>query len=293
VELKSDVVSDSPHWFTTAVSAPVEVGTVVVDEARIAYRAWGSPRDPGVLLVHGSAANARWWDHIAPQLAHGRHVVAFDFSGHGDSEWRPSYAQAVWARELRAVVRQVMQPKPVVVAHSMGGKVAYRAALEGMDGDVAAIVFLDANFVHQLRPETAARVRARAKRGRRIYPDVGSVVEAFRPVGVRSAALPRFFAEHVGVHSAQRVTGGWSWKFDPAVAAASADTLPELSRLACPARLLRAEAGSTVDDSAVAQLSAQLGRSITIDVVPGSGHHMMFDAPLELVSTLQNMLVHR
>jgi pimeloyl-ACP methyl ester carboxylesterase len=243
------------------------------------------------VLVHGSAANARWWDHIAPQLADGRHVVAMDFSGHGDSEWRTSYEQAGWASELRTVVRDVMQPKPFVIAHSMGGKVAYRAALEGMDREVGAIVFLDSNFVHQLRPERAVLQRARAERTRRVYPDAESIIAAFRPVGVRSA-LPRFIAEHVGVQSAERVSGGWSWKFDTAVSAASADALPELARLACPARLLVAEVDSIVDDSAVAELSARLGHTIAIGVVPESGHHMMFDAPVELVSTLRNALVH-
>lgn len=285
-----DLVAESPQWFTAALSAPVEAGATVVDGARICYRAWGDSRDPGVLLVHGSAANARWWDHIAPQLADGRHVVAIDLSGHGDSAWRTSYGQALWARELRAVVRDVMQPKPIVIAHSMGGKVAYRAALEGMDREVEAIVFVDSNFVHQLRPESAARQRARSRRVRRVYPDKVSVVDAFRPFGFRSA-LPRFFAEHVGWHSAERVSGGWSWKFDNAVYAASADTLPGLSRLACPARLLRADVGSVLDDAAVAELSARLDDTIAIDVVPQSGHHMMFDAPVELVSALRNVLV--
>jgi len=269
----------------------VEVGTVVVDGARVSYREWGDPRDPGVVFVHGSTANARWWDHIAPQLADGRHVVAIDLSGHGDSDWRPSYSQAVWANELRAVVRYVMQANPIVIAHSMGGKVAYRAALKGMDREVGAIVFVDSNFVHQLRSERAALQRARSERRRRVYPDVESVINAFRPVGGRSV-LPRFFAEHVGVQSAERVSGGWSWKFDTAVSAASADILPELSRLACPARLLRAESGSIVDDSAVAEIAARLGETLAVDVVPESGHHMMFDAPVELVSALRNVLVH-
>ena len=119
-----------------------------------------------------------------------------------------------------------------------------------------------------------------AERARRVYPDAESIIEAFRPVGLRSA-LPRFIAEHVGVQSAEQVSGGWSWKFDTAVSAASADTLPELARLACPARLLLAEVDSIVDDSAVAELSARLGHTIAIGVVPESGHHMMFDAPVE------------
>src|SRR6186713_3289829 len=103
--LPGDGAATTPDWFRAAIDTPGQAHNLMVGGARICYRAWGRPRDPGVVLVHGSAANARWWDHIAPQLADGRHVVAIDLSGHGDSQWRDSYQQAVWADELRAVVR--------------------------------------------------------------------------------------------------------------------------------------------------------------------------------------------
>ena len=78
----------TPTWFTDALAHAVRHADVTVDGARIAYRAWGKPGRQGVVLVHGGAAHAGWWDHIAPFLAAEHRVVAIDLSGHGDSDHR-------------------------------------------------------------------------------------------------------------------------------------------------------------------------------------------------------------
>ncbi len=118
-----------PRWFVTALSAPAERGTVIVDAAAISYRAWGDRGADGLVLVHGGAAHARWWDHIAPLLAVGRRVVALDLSGHGDSGHRDAYGLDLWARETLAVAADAGIGGPaIVIGHSMGGAVALRAA---------------------------------------------------------------------------------------------------------------------------------------------------------------------
>ena len=58
-----------PDWFTEALAAPAADAGVEVAGARISYRTWGRTGRPGVVLVHGTAAHAHWWDHIAPFLA--------------------------------------------------------------------------------------------------------------------------------------------------------------------------------------------------------------------------------
>jgi pimeloyl-ACP methyl ester carboxylesterase len=91
------MTDEIPAWFSTALAAPAEDGSVDVDGARIRYRAWGNRGACGVVLVHGGAAHARWWDHVGPQLSSGMRVVAPDLSGHGDSDWRKQYSLEYWA----------------------------------------------------------------------------------------------------------------------------------------------------------------------------------------------------
>ena len=80
-----------PAWFSDAIGTEAETAVIDVDGVPVAYRAYGAPGPAGLVLVHGGAAHARWWDHIAPLLAPGRRVVAIDLSGHGDSGRREKY----------------------------------------------------------------------------------------------------------------------------------------------------------------------------------------------------------
>ena len=130
-----------PAWFTKALDAPVTEGQAVVDEVPIAYRAWGAPGRRGIVLVHGGAAHARWWDHIGPLLASDRRVVALDLSGHGDSGRRESYSFDAWAREILAVAAEAGLDAPTVIGHSMGGVVTLRlAALHGSRIEGAVVI---------------------------------------------------------------------------------------------------------------------------------------------------------
>src|SRR5947209_7582249 len=123
------VASAAPKWFEIALATAVECGEVIVAGVPISYRGWGERGSNGLLLVHGGAAHARWWDHIAPLLASGRRVVAIDLSGHGDSGRRPAYSLDVWTDELMAVVEDAgIAGPPIVIGHSMGGFVTLRAA---------------------------------------------------------------------------------------------------------------------------------------------------------------------
>src|SRR4029450_8692483 len=87
-----------------ALAARPDERAVDVEGAAVRYRAWGPLGAPGVVLVHGGLAPARWWDHIAPLLGAYR-VLAPDLTGHGDSDWRSEYDTLQWARELSAVIR--------------------------------------------------------------------------------------------------------------------------------------------------------------------------------------------
>ena len=132
-----------PDWFTAALAAPATDGTVNVDGARVRYRAWGPPEAPGAVLVHGTAAHARWWDHVGPQLPAGLRVAALDLSGHGDSDWREQYSLDRWAEEVVAVAAGArISGAPFIIGHSLGGTIAIRAAAR-YGGDLAGIVVID------------------------------------------------------------------------------------------------------------------------------------------------------
>ena len=84
---------------------------------------YGGEGGPPILLVHGGAAHARWWDFVAPGLVGHFHVLALDQRGHGDSPWTGqwAYGSRHYAADLEAVIDGWGLGAPVLVGHSMGG----------------------------------------------------------------------------------------------------------------------------------------------------------------------------
>ena len=147
-------MSDEPGWFSRAIATAPEHHDVEVDGARIHYRAWGTVSDlPTIVLLHGGAANASWWDHIGPQLATDRRVIAPDLSGHGDSAWKDEYERAQWAVEAAGPVFAEGVEPAIFIGHSMGGWVSVFAAVLA-SGAVRSIIAIDSPLAEQ-PPEEA------------------------------------------------------------------------------------------------------------------------------------------
>src|SRR5688572_15827250 len=120
---------DAPKWFRDAIAASGTPSAIDVEGCAIQYWTWGNRENPGLLLVHGGAAHAHWWDFVAPLLSEHYFVTALDLSGHGESGWRNEYPRETWAAELIGVSdASRFRGPPVVIGHSMGGLVTIAAA---------------------------------------------------------------------------------------------------------------------------------------------------------------------
>lgn len=105
--------------------------TLSSDGCRIAYRAGGNRAGLPVVLLHGFALDHTVWAPVWQQAGFLERcfVVAPDLRGHGASG-RPGGAEGyadgrLWADDLDAVIRASGVERPVVVAWSYGGRMAF------------------------------------------------------------------------------------------------------------------------------------------------------------------------
>ncbi|ANZ23568.1 alpha/beta fold hydrolase [Rhodococcus aetherivorans] len=279
----------APKWFVEALAAPVETGNVEVDGVSIAYRAWGEEGRPGIVLVHGGMAHSRWWDHVAPQLAEGRRVVALDMSGHGDSGHRDGYSLELWAAEVLAVAQAggIAGP-PVLVGHSMGGIVSFAAS--HLYGDrLDGVVILDSP-IRDLTPEEI-EMRAQAARersGTKVYPTAEEAMARFRLVPPQETAEP-YVLEHIARQSMRQVPGGWSWKFDALRMTKDRRTSLESFEAKCRIAYFRSENG-IVGPDLLARMRPQFGPDALVTDLPVAGHHPVIDQPLAVVTAVRTVL---
>ena len=277
----------TPTWFTDAIAESFDTDEVDVAGARISYRAWGKPGRPGVVLVHGGAAHAGWWDHIAPFLAVEHRVVSIDLSGHGDSDHRPAYSLELWAEEVLTVASRESDTRPVIAGHSMGGFVGLTAAQ--LHGEaVRGVVAIDSP-VRERSPEVKAWLATNPTLpDQKVRPDRETVVARFRTLPEDEAGL-EYVRRHIAEQSVREVEGGWSWAFDPQIFVSAQMEPEDLAAIACDVALVRGERGMATTDitDSVAEI---LGGHVPVTLVPDAGHHIMLDQPIALIALLQTLI---
>ena len=274
-------VTDVPDWFTEALADRPVVTHLDGSEVRTACRTWGAAGDPLVVLVHGGAAHAGWWDHVAPFLTAHRRVVALDLAGHGDSGWVRDYSLALWTRQVVEVVRHESPDAPaVLVGHSLGGAVAMLAAHD-LGPAVAGLLMVDTEIpvdrADFTRPEWVAPTT------RRVVPDRAALVARFRTLPSDDGHLP-YVTRHVAEGSVTAVEGGWSWKFDPRFFGHDRLGLDDVRPLAHADLTVVRGGHGLVDDDLARRTAEALGRPHDPVTVPGSGHHVPLDQPVALTA---------
>lgn len=281
----------APAWFAQAVAQTPESRFVEVEGAPIHYLRWGERDRPGLLLVHGNGAHARWWSFIAPFLARDFNVAAMDLSGMGDSGKRPAYSMELFAREELAVCEDAgmfaLEEPPIIVAHSFGGFVTMlTGALYGER--LAGTVIVDSPVHTPDRPSGPPR---RALHPHNVYPTLAAALARFRLMPPQSCDN-LYLVDWVARHSLTAVEGGYSWKFDPAIWQdfSIGDTAARLKQTKCRIAIFRGENSVLMPPEIGEYMFNLLGRAAPVVEIPQAQHHIMLDQPLALVAALRALL---
>lgn len=222
-----------------------------------------------LLLLHGlgcakeafnSAFDAEELDRFA--------ICAFDFPGHGESEWLPPgmYSIEAYADVVTSLIRQLSPQRVVLVGHSMGGAVGIIAAQDAPDR--ASLVSIEGNLVSE---DCALISRRAAELPQKVFieqvlPDFQAMLVSSPRSDLRSWAVWLAAADPVAVHQVARSLVMWS---------DSGKLLDQFSMLASPTYVFGQESGD------LSYVLSRLG-DVPVYRVPGSGHFPMLDNPASL-----------
>ncbi|MEO0367229.1 MAG: alpha/beta hydrolase [Pseudomonadota bacterium] len=308
---KKDLISavtEPSKFLVNALSVPRREGVVEVDGCDIHYFAWGDPSKPPIIMMHGFLAHARCFAFIAPYLAQDYHVVAMDLSGMGDSGWRPSYSEPKRVEELMTVARHNQlfdsQTKPMIIAHSYGGRIG-TAAMAAHADQFKGLIICDLMIIRPsiLRANAdkfSPSFKRDPNRANRIYPDLDAARARFVLSPPQPVEQPELF-DYMAYHSLRQVDGGWQWKFDPRLFDVSGqpkngwESIGE-DFVAAPGRkaiIYGAKSMLFTDDSVnyIGELvSKQKAQPIPIVAIPYARHHLMLDQPVAFITALKSML---
>ncbi|HEY0768336.1 MAG TPA: alpha/beta hydrolase [Steroidobacteraceae bacterium] len=130
------------------------------DNVHIEYRIYGHG-DPAVVLVHGWASNANYWNAQLDALKGRYTVVVLNLAGHGASgNNRSDWSIANYAQDVAAVARQIPNARLVLVGHSMGAVVSL-AATPLIGTRVSGVIAVEALRSVGLPPLTPPEIEQR------------------------------------------------------------------------------------------------------------------------------------
>jgi len=265
---------------------------IATAQGALAAKAWGDPRHPPLLALHGWLDNAGSFDPLAPHLAADRYVVALDLRGHGRSAHAVSGAWLHYVDyfdDVRAVFDHFGWARADLLGHSLGGTLAslFAALYPAQVGELLLVEALGAltaapdAALAQLRRALDQRTEFAARRPLRVFAQVETAIAARMAANGLSAAAARALVER-GIRP---VDGGYVWSSDPRLTLASpqrfteAQMLEMLRGIEAPTLLILATPATSYLPTAMMEARAAQVADIRIVRLAGQHHLHLEDAP--------------
>jgi pimeloyl-ACP methyl ester carboxylesterase len=256
---------------TTTAPAKVPNGSPQLatepDGVHIEYRVYGKG-DPAIVLIHGWATDANYWNAQIDPLKAKYTVVTVDLAGHGASgKNRADWSMGNYGEDVATVVRGIPNQQVILVGHSMGGTVALEATPRIGDR-VIGIIVVDALKSVGLPPLPMAEIQ------KRVAPFRTDFIGA-----VRKYATEELFEKGADPLFVQKVAYDMSLE-PPEVAVPSLEALLSmdfktvLPQVRIPVLAINSDLGAT--DEARIRKSLPTFKAV---IIPHTSHFLMMEVP--------------
>jgi pimeloyl-ACP methyl ester carboxylesterase len=258
---------------------------------RLHYLDYGTAEKPPVLCVHGSAANAHWFDFVAAGLQPDFHVRALDLRGHGDSGWSAAseYAYRDYVDDLAQVVAALALERFILIGHSMGGMVSLLYAASH-PGSLHKLVIVDTTM--RMMADRIANFHTIGVREGTRYASEDEYLQRYRLRPAGAHAAPEVLA-HIARHAGrQEDDGSWRHKFDRKVYATREpmEVVSCWDRIRVPALLVKGALSPRVSAQIIDEVRSRAPQ-VEVAEVPGADHHVTLDNPHGFIEAVRGFLL--
>lgn len=258
--------------------------TPALGEVHLRTVHYGGDPASTLVLLHGGGGNAHWWDHLAPQLAEQRRVVALDFRGHGDSDYPDDLERGAFDRDLEGLLEHLGVSDPALFGHSMGAHVAVRFA--AAHPSTRALIALEISRGATRRDRRFARLALAA---RRTYRSRDEALRRYRFLPDAPGASEGLRL-HIAKHSVrQEADGRFGFKFDARWFGLPASPPVDLATVACPTLIVRGSRSTLLPAEGAASLAEKIPDTRVIEI-EGGGHNVHLERPAEVLQAVEGFL---
>lgn len=214
---------------------------------------------PPLLLLHGLAASARWWERVLPSLAAHHRVHAVDLPAFGATGHGVRFHLERVPDQLIELMDGLGIGRASVIGHSMGGLIAGRMAADH-PGRIDRLVLVDAGFL-RLDPSWSHKVTG-----------------PIRAVRFTRPPLARLLLRDVQRVGALRLA-------DATMQLLRTDWVDVLPRVATPTLVVWGE-GDTICPMVIGRGIVERVRGARLVVIPDSGHNPMWEQPAAFLAAV-------
>jgi pimeloyl-ACP methyl ester carboxylesterase len=247
------------------------------DGVEISFDAKGEG-EPALIFVHGWSNNRSIWESQVSHFSKKYKVVAVDLPGFGKSgNDRKSWTMSSFGEDIIAVVKKLDLDKVVLVGFSMGGPVVIEAA-ERIPDQVSGIVIVDALQNVEMRlPPKAITLMDSVYMDLITYPTMEKLGPFFRKN--EDASYKRVLA------MINRPRTGWRESLLSSFEWGNNECISSLEKLKTPVISINSEMRPTNTEA-----FRKYVPSFKANIITGSGHVIMWDAPDEFNRLLEESI---
>jgi pimeloyl-ACP methyl ester carboxylesterase len=297
-----DLPASDPAWHHAAARD--------ADGLELHYVHWGGG-SPRVLLLHGWPGFWYDWRRVLPPLAAVTTAIAPDFRGFGASakpDWpvEQAYSADAQARNVLALLDQLGVQRAVLAGYDIGARVAQRLAQLAPERVEALVLAAPVYPGYGTRPLEPAAQAERWYRHFHQLPQAEALIGHDREtvrlylshfydhwLANKQALRPAEFAEIVTAYAQpDAVRGSIAWyranSGSAQVALAASTGRPE--PITPPTQVLWGEADPILLPAWADRLGETFTHLLGVQILPGIGHFVPFEAPEAFVAAIQTVL---
>jgi pimeloyl-ACP methyl ester carboxylesterase len=228
-----------------------------------------------VMLIHGAGGNHLYWPAEVRRLA-GYRMMAMDLPGHGKSTGRGLQSIPDYAEHILQWMKSMFLPRAVVVGHSMGGAIALQLGLDHPER-VLGLGLVATSARLKVSPQILDATSHSTTYQKAIQLIIAGSFSASSSERLRELAAQRM------AETRQTVLYG------DFLACQEFDLIDRLDDIPIPALVICGEEDQMTPLRHVQFLADHLPQA-RLAIVPGAGHMVMLEQPVQVAALLRDFL---
>ena len=241
----------------------------------------GSP----VVIMHGVFGSSDNWLTVSKDLSQNHHIYLLDLRNHGQSPHSDEFSYKAMASDLQEFLMDHEIVKPVIIGHSMGGKVAMKFAADFNNLSKLIVVDIAPRYYPRHHDSILEGLNSLNLHALTTRQEADIALTKFEPsLGVRQFLLKNLY---------RNANNEFAWRLNLKVITEKIDivgeALEEGVTITVPTLFIRGGESRYIQDKDIAQIRSVFS-DVKIETIEGAGHWVQAEKPIEFARLVNTFL---